>query len=55
MSEFQQEGLITTIHGFYDLFNPEEYSRKLEDRLMEFSSTFKLVFFSPPSARDPCA
>lgn len=37
MSEFQQEGLITTIHGFYDLFNPEEYIRKLEVRFMEFS------------------
>jgi len=47
MSEFQQEGLITTIHGFYDLFNPEEYARKLEDRLMEFSRHVQIGLLLP--------
>jgi glucosyl-3-phosphoglycerate synthase len=37
MSEFQQESSITTIHGFYDLFDPEEYPGTLEKKLMEFS------------------
>ncbi len=37
MSEFHQEGLITTIHGFYDLFDPEEHLARLEKKLEEFS------------------
>jgi glucosyl-3-phosphoglycerate synthase len=37
MSEFHQEGSITTIHGFYDLFDPEEYLVKLERKLEKFS------------------
>jgi len=37
MGEFHQEGAITTIHGFYDLFDPEEYLARLEKKLMEFS------------------
>jgi len=47
MSEFQQEGLITTIHGFYDLFNPEKYMRELEDRLMEFSKHAQIGLLLP--------
>jgi glucosyl-3-phosphoglycerate synthase len=47
MSEFQQEGLITTIHGFYDLFDAEEYTRKLEDRLMEFSKHVQIGLLLP--------
>jgi glucosyl-3-phosphoglycerate synthase len=47
MSEFQQEGLITTIHGFYDLFNPEEYTRKLDERLMEFSRHVQIGLLLP--------
>jgi len=37
MSEFHQEGSITTIHGFYDLFDPEEYLVRLERKLEKFS------------------
>ncbi|MBW1742760.1 MAG: glycosyl transferase [Deltaproteobacteria bacterium] len=37
MSEFHQEGSITTIHGFYDLFDPEEYLVRLERKLEDFS------------------
>jgi len=37
MSEFHQEGPITTIHGFYDLFDPEAYLLRLERKLEEFS------------------
>jgi len=37
MGEFQQAGSITTIHGFYDLFEPEDYLSRLESKLMEFS------------------
>ncbi|MBN1105142.1 MAG: glycosyl transferase [Deltaproteobacteria bacterium] len=37
MSEFHQEGTITTIHGFYDIFDPGEYLERLENKLMEFA------------------
>ena len=37
MSEFHQEGYITTIHGFYDLFDPEEHLVRLEKKLVGFS------------------
>ena len=37
MSEFHQEGFITTIHGFYDLFDPEEHLMRLEKKLEKFS------------------
>lgn len=37
MSEFHQEGSITTIHGFYDLFDPEQQLARLERKLEKFS------------------
>jgi glucosyl-3-phosphoglycerate synthase len=37
VSEFHQEGYITTIHGFYDLFDVEEHLVRLEEKLEEFS------------------
>jgi glucosyl-3-phosphoglycerate synthase len=37
MSEFHQEGPITSIHGFYDLFDPEDYLVRLERKLEKFS------------------
>jgi glucosyl-3-phosphoglycerate synthase len=37
MSDFHQAGPITTIHGFYDLFDPEEYLVRLEEKLERFS------------------
>jgi glucosyl-3-phosphoglycerate synthase len=37
VSEFHQEGYITTIHGFYDLFDPEEQLVRLEKKLEKFS------------------
>ncbi len=37
VSEFHQEGYITTIHGFYDLFDPEEHQMRLEKKLEKFS------------------
>jgi len=37
MSEFHQHGLITTIHGLYDLLDPEEYLSWSEKKLVGFS------------------
>jgi len=47
MGEFHQEGSITTIHGFYDLFDPEEYLTRLEKKLMEFSRHMDIGLLLP--------
>ena len=47
MSEFQQEGTITTIHGFYDLFDPREYLKRLENKLMAFSKHMNIGLLLP--------
>ncbi|MBN2031867.1 MAG: glycosyl transferase [Deltaproteobacteria bacterium] len=47
MSEFHQEGDITTIHGFYDIFDRELYLRQLEDKLMEYSRHLDIGLLLP--------
>lgn len=47
MGEFHQEGSITTIHGFYDLFDPEEHLVKLEAKLEEFSKHMCISLLLP--------
>ncbi len=47
MSEFQQEGSITTIHGFYDLFDPEEHLHQLEKKLVAFSKHVNIGLLLP--------
>jgi len=47
VSEFHQEGFITTIHGFYDLFDPEEQLMRLEKKLEEFSRHMCLSLLLP--------
>ena len=47
MGEFHQEGSITTIHGFYDLFDPEEYLARLEKKLMDFSRHMDIGLLLP--------
>jgi len=33
MSDFHQEGIITTLHALYDVFDREEYLIGLEQKL----------------------
>jgi glucosyl-3-phosphoglycerate synthase len=47
VSEFHQEGYITTIHGFYDLFDPEEHLARLEKKLEEFSKHMCISLLLP--------
>lgn len=47
MSEFHQEGRITTIHGFYNLFDPEEYLSGLERKLGRFSKHMCISLLLP--------
>jgi len=47
VSEFHQAGSITTIHGFYDLFDPEEHLARLESKLKEFSTHMCISLLLP--------
>jgi glucosyl-3-phosphoglycerate synthase len=47
MSEFHQEGSITTIHGFHDLFDPEEHLAGLESKLERFSKHMCISLLLP--------
>jgi glucosyl-3-phosphoglycerate synthase len=47
MSEFHQEGNITTIHGFYDIFDRETYTNQLENKLMEYSKHLDIGLLLP--------
>ena len=47
MSEFHQEDTITTIHGFYDLFDPEQALAKLEEKLEKFARRRRIALLLP--------
>jgi glucosyl-3-phosphoglycerate synthase len=47
VSEFHQEGYITTIHGFYDLFDPEEHLLRMEKKLEQFSKRMCMSLLLP--------
>ncbi|MBW2020277.1 MAG: glycosyl transferase [Deltaproteobacteria bacterium] len=47
MGEFHQEGSITTIHGFYDLFDLEEHLVRLEKKLEAFSKHMCISLLLP--------
>lgn len=47
MSEFHQEGEITTIHGFYNTFDRDAYLQQLEEKLMEYSKHLDIGLLLP--------
>ncbi|MCD6137441.1 MAG: glycosyl transferase [Deltaproteobacteria bacterium] len=47
MTEFHQYGSITTIHGFYDIFDPEEQLMRLEKKLRQFSRHMHMSLVLP--------
>ena len=47
MSEFHQEGNITTIHGFYDIFDREAYMKQLEAKLTEYAKHLDIGLLLP--------
>ena len=47
MSEFHQEGNITTIHGFYDIFDRQAYVKQLEAKLMEYARHLDIGLLLP--------
>jgi len=47
VTEFHQYGSITTIHGFYDIFDPEEQLMRLEKKLRQFSKHMHMSLVLP--------
>jgi glucosyl-3-phosphoglycerate synthase len=47
MTDFHQEGLITTLHALYSAFDKEEYLANLERKLEEYSSHVKTCLLLP--------
>ncbi|MFH1625158.1 MAG: hypothetical protein ABID54_08375 [Pseudomonadota bacterium] len=47
MSDFHQEGIITTLHGLYEIFDREEYLTSLEQKLEEYSRHLKISLLLP--------
>lgn len=47
MSEFYQDGIITTIHSLYDIFDQDAYLARLEKKLEEFSKHMRICLLLP--------
>ena len=47
MSDFHQEGIITTLHALYEAFNGDEYLAKLERKLEEYSRHLRSSLLLP--------
>ena len=47
MTDFHQEGVITTLHALHEAFDPEEYLAALENKLKEYSRHTKISLILP--------
>ncbi|HDN60125.1 MAG TPA: glycosyl transferase [Candidatus Marinimicrobia bacterium] len=47
MADFHQEGIITTLHALYEVFDREEYLVSLERKLEEYSRHLKISLLLP--------
>ncbi len=47
MTDFHQEGLITTLHALYEAFDRDTYLRNLENKLEEYSRHLKICLLLP--------
>ncbi len=47
MTDFHQEGIITTLHSLYQIFDREEYLASLEGKLEEYSRHLKISLLLP--------
>jgi len=47
MSDFHQEGAITTFHDLYRVFDADEYLANLEDRLLRYARKTKISLLLP--------
>lgn len=47
MTDFSQDGVITTLHGLHTVFDPDEYRDTLERRLVTYSRHLKICLLLP--------
>ncbi|NOQ87042.1 MAG: glycosyl transferase [Deltaproteobacteria bacterium] len=47
MADFHQEGIITTLHALYEVFDREEYLTSLERKLEEYSRHLRISLLLP--------
>jgi glucosyl-3-phosphoglycerate synthase len=47
MSDFHQQGSLTTLHAFYDIFDRQEYLAELEAKLEKYSTLHKVSLLLP--------
>jgi glucosyl-3-phosphoglycerate synthase len=47
MTDFHQDGLITTLHALYEAFDREAYLNNLENKLEEYSKHLKICLLLP--------
>jgi glucosyl-3-phosphoglycerate synthase len=47
MSDFHQEGIVTTLHSLYEAFDREEYLTNLERKLEEYSTHLRISLLLP--------
>ena len=47
MTDFHQEGLITTLHPLYSAFDAEEYLATLEKKLEEYAKHVRICLLLP--------
>ena len=47
MTDFHQEGIITTLHALYEAFDREAYLNNLESKLEEYSNHLSICLLLP--------
>jgi glucosyl-3-phosphoglycerate synthase len=47
MADFHQEGIITTLHALYEIFDREEYLENLERKLRDYSQHLRISLLLP--------
>ena len=47
MTDFHQEGIITTLHALYESFDREEYLSNLEKKLEEYARHLRISLLLP--------
>jgi glucosyl-3-phosphoglycerate synthase len=47
MTDFHQEGVITTLHSLYEAFDKEAYLEELEEKLVDYSSHQNITLLLP--------
>ena len=47
MGDFHQEGIITNLHGLYQVLDREEYLASLEEKLLSYARSLRMSLLLP--------